>query len=646
MSAICGLRRGSGGTPSPGACQGMLDAQAIYGPHRRDVRAIGEVAFGRALFRMLPEDRFDRQPLSGGDGRFLLVADLRIDNRPALSAVLGLDASRAAGMSDADVLMAGFLRWGEGVVDHLVGDFAFAVWDAHAARLLLARDPLGQRPLCYHVGGGGFAFASMPRGIHALGRVAAAPDEQRIAEYMADLVFPNGRSFFDGISVVEPGRIVVVEDGRVRARRYWNPRPTPLRLGSMDDYVEAYRERLDEAVESRLRGCDGAVAAHLSSGYDSSAVAATAARLLRPAGGRVVAFTSAPREGFDGAPARGRIDDESGLAAITATLHPNMEHVVLRPSATDAFSLLKQSIAAAQHPLGHVCNNVWWSAINRGAGERGLRVILTGETGNLTISAGGLFQLADMVRTGRWRTWAREARALIGGGEVNWRGVLANSFGPWMPRPAWKLLSHAFLRTGLAPTPSLLTPRWAEAMVPRVRTSGREIRPPRDSTKLRVRLLQWQDAGNSRKMALARWGVDERDPTTDRRLIEFCLSLPADMLLKDGRRRPLARAALADRLPAAVLDNPLRGHQMADWYEQITAADVRASFAEVRASAAAGAIIDLDRLGAMIDAWPRTGWETLSVVSEYRMQALHALSAAHFVDGIGADGGGESRFLP
>ena len=118
--------------------------------------------------------------------------------------------------------------------------------------------------------------------------------------------------------------------GGERATCYWAPGAAAAdQLGGDSDYVEALREHQDTAVRAQLRGAEGKVGAQLSGGLDSSAVAATAARLMAPAGGQVVAFTSVPRDGF-GTPWKGLVD-EGPLAAATAALYPNMEHVLVRP---------------------------------------------------------------------------------------------------------------------------------------------------------------------------------------------------------------------------------------------------------------------------------------------------------------------------
>ena len=190
----------------------------------------GPLAMGRRLFRTLPEDVHDRQPLQSRDGRLTLVADVRLDNRDELSAALGLAADDTRQLCDAAILLASLERWGEGALDRLVGDFAFALWDAQAQKLLLARDFLGQRPLHYHRGQGFFAFASMPKGLHALAEIPYAPDEQMVAEFVTLMPQRGPRSFFKDIARVEPAHVVTVTRDGMSSRRYWQPqRPRAAR---------------------------------------------------------------------------------------------------------------------------------------------------------------------------------------------------------------------------------------------------------------------------------------------------------------------------------------------------------------------------------------------------------------------------------
>jgi asparagine synthase (glutamine-hydrolysing) len=351
VSAIAGLWRFDG-QPNAGAdCARMLRSQEIYGPHDGRDWSEGPIAMGRRLYRLLPEDAHDRQPLQSRDGRLTLVADLRLDNRDELMRALALPAGEAGQFCDAAILLESLDRWGEGVLDRLAGVFAFALWDARAQTLSLARDFLGQRPLHYHRGRALVAFASMPGGLHALAEIPNAPDEQATAEFLALLPESGEHCFYAGIDRVEPGTIVTVTRDRIAKRRYWEPRRPAGAALSAGDYAEGLRHHLDQAVRAQLRGAQSAVAAQLSAGYDSGAVTATAARLLAPSGGKVVAFTSVPRVGYDRPAPRNRFNDEGPLAAATAALYPNIEHVLIRSGGLSPLAGLDRLAFLSQRPV-------------------------------------------------------------------------------------------------------------------------------------------------------------------------------------------------------------------------------------------------------------------------------------------------------
>src|SRR5262249_32846192 len=156
MTALAGLWRFDRRPDAAEGCARMLAAQEIYGPHHGAQWSDTFVALGRRLMRVLPEDVSDRQPLIGA--RYVLVADLRLDNRDELTESLRLPNPQMRILCDAEILLAAIERWDESCLEHLVGDYAFAAWNPVRQRLVLARDPLGMRPLHYHSGQEFFAF--------------------------------------------------------------------------------------------------------------------------------------------------------------------------------------------------------------------------------------------------------------------------------------------------------------------------------------------------------------------------------------------------------------------------------------------------------------------------------------------------------
>ncbi len=616
----------------------MLAAQAMYA---RDGTASwngGAIALGRGLFRTVPEDIHDSQPIESANRHEVLVADLRLDNRDELALALGLPPHRAQSMADADILMAAWTRWGEDCLGRLVGDYAFALWDGARRRLVLARDPLGMRPLHYHRGASFFAFASMPKGLHALPDIPYAPDEERAAEFLALLPEYGSRTFFAGVEKVEAGHVVEVTANGLQARRHWIPQRQTLRLKSSGEYAEALRHHLDTAVRARLRGATERVAAHLSAGFDSSIVATSAARTLKPMGGKVVAFTAVPRPGYDGPVPRGRIGDEGPMAAKTAAAYDNIEHVPIAASGVSPLDNLERNFRLYDRPVLNLCNATWSDAIFDAARGRGLSVLLTGQFGNMTISCDGLTLLPSLIQRGRLPGWLREAGGLSRHKYLRLRAVLAHSFGPFLPSFLWqRVVALAGKNIRDVSGYSAINPERLRLLDMPARAKAQNLdltyQPRKDGFEERLWVLRRIDLANYNKGALSGWGIDVRDPTGDRRLVEFSLGVPDDQFLRNGVPKALTRSAFADRLPPELLTLRGKGYQGADWHENLSSARdaVMEELGRLDNCGPAAAAIDLSRLRALMRDWPQAGWHTEATISEYRLALLRAVSTGHFL---------------
>lgn len=636
MTALAGVWNMKGRQDAGAACRRVLAPQRIYGPHGDAVWDGGDVAIGRALFEILPEDAWDRGPAQGAGGRYHLVGDVRLDNRDELAPALGIAANEARSISDSAFLMRAWERWGEGVFGHLYGDYAFALWDAADRRLILARDPLGMRPLHYHLGRDFVAFASMPKGLHALPEVPQAPDELRAAELLALVPEMGPRSFFRGICRVESGHYLIVTRDGVTSHRHWDPTPKSIGTWRGEDAVEAVRAHFDDAVRARLRGARGEVGAHLSAGLDSAGVAATAARLLAPEG-RVTAFTAVPRRGYDRPAPKGRLGDEGPLASATARLYPNITHVQVPTDPGTLTDGWDRSFFLLDRPLLNPCNQRWWNAINAEAAQRGIGVMLTGETGNMSLNYAGLERLPELFRRGSWWSLLREMRALVRERQMRWRGAIGTAIGPWIPDAVWTQIQRR--RSG-----GLQLHRYSAVRADRARDldlkklagmRGLDLdyRPRKDGFESRLWVIRRIDRGNFQKAALGGYGVDQRDPTADRRLIELCLSLPSALYMRDGQPAALGRKVLADRLPLEVLQERARGYQAADWHEGLAASkrELADDLSRLTELPLASDLLDLPRMRALIENLPEDGWERASAIQDYRMILMRGSAVGHFL---------------
>ena len=606
----------------------MLNGQSHYGS-KRALADAGPIAFGRNLHPMLPEDAFDQTPLSRGAFQFL--ADVRLDNRPELIAQLDQSQPQAARMADSALLFEALLKWGEAAVDRLVGEFAFALWDGNKQELLLGRDILGLRPLHYYRGNGFFAFASMPCGLHALDDVPYDVDMDFMVERLA-LIPPAGpKTYFKGINRVESGHIVHVSATDFRSATYWNPAgPGTTRLSDAD-YEEGLRSVLDQAVSSHLRGVGDVVASQLSGGLDSSIVTATAARRFD---GKVIAFTAAPRAGFDAPAPGGALADESHLATATTQLYPNIEHVIIRNSGESPVEWLDRHFRYYQRPMPNVANAVWGQAIHRAARDRGANTILKGGMGNLTLSYSGIEWLPFLLSKGRVIEVVKQAAGLARKG-MPLIPLAAHILGPFTPAPIWNAVRKAIRKNSGMMDFSAANRKHLDQIE---RTSSERkwdlaLRPQRDPWDIRVNEIRSADGGNAYKGVLGEWGLSVRDPMSDRRVIEFNLAVPYDQFLRGGVSRSLARRAFGDRLPNEVANSSRRGYQAADWYESLDRAKpaIEAEIESIMRCDDAGEAVDFEWLQECLSSWPEGEWQRDDVLRKYRLGLLRGVAAGHFI---------------
>src|SRR3984957_3232578 len=265
MSAVAGIWSFDGGIPVGPACQAMLKALSLYGPDDSAQYTGASIAMGRCLLRLLPEDCYDRQPLSAA-GVTAMVADVRLKTRQELGLELGFSSQQAAVMADSDVLLAAWMRWREACVDHLSGAFSFALWNQQEQHLFLARDHTGERPLVYASSANNFAFSSMPKGLHRLPFVGAEVNEDYIARYLTLANIPIEQTVFRHMQRLPAGCCLSVRREQTKLWRHWRTdHLADLRLGSADEYLECFREKFDRAVRVRLRTRGGS-GAQLSGG--------------------------------------------------------------------------------------------------------------------------------------------------------------------------------------------------------------------------------------------------------------------------------------------------------------------------------------------------------------------------------------------
>jgi asparagine synthase (glutamine-hydrolysing) len=298
----------------------------------------------------------------------------------------------------------------------------------------------------------------------------------------------------------------------------------------------------------------------------------------------------------------------------------------MRWTATSSCSKRRCSIAATWSGSG---------GINNAARERGLNVLLTGQMGNMGLSYGGFEFLPELLRAGAPLKLLNEALKLRR--SASKKAIISHSLGPFFPAWLWQRINRFYGRTMDVFDYTAIRPqRLSELDLPRLakeRNLDLSYRPRVGAFESRMWVLGRIDMGNYQKGMLAGWGIDQRDPTADRRLFEYCLQLPMGAFISDGRFRALASLALEDRLPTAVLRERRKGYQGVDWHEALHAA--RGAFdgelERLTASSGASRTLDLDRLKRLMADVPKGGWARQENISAYRLALYRGVSAGHFL---------------
>ncbi len=246
MSGIVGMANRPGLVVDRPLLERMTAAVRLRGPDAQGVWTEGHVGFGHALLGTTDDSPLETQPFSL-DGIVWIAADARVDARPALIAQLKTAEMAPVGdAADVELILRAYLAWGEDCTSHLLGDFAFAIWDGRAGRLLCVRDQLGGKPFFYATVPSGLIFSNTLACLRRHPGVSDELNDQAIADFLlfGHNTEPDTTSFA-GIRRLPPAHTLEWTSAGPRIRRYWSmPVREPVYYKDPADYVDRFRELL------------------------------------------------------------------------------------------------------------------------------------------------------------------------------------------------------------------------------------------------------------------------------------------------------------------------------------------------------------------------------------------------------------------
>lgn len=547
MSGIAGIVHFDGVGVDGRLLRRMTDSMAVRGPDRQEIWLDGPVGFGHALLHT-NDGTAGQQPTSL-DGQVWITADARIDARTDLVRQLNARRSHPVGeANDAQLILHAYSEWGERCVDHLLGDFAFAIWDRRVRRLFCARDHFGVKPFYYAELPGGIVFSNTLSCIRLHPGVGNALNEIAVGDFLLfGLNQDPATTTFANIRRLVAGHSLTRDEGSAHTQRYWTvPADGRIRYRRPCDYVEHFRSLLRTAVADRLAA--SRVDVWMSGGLDSTSITAIARELLAERDGRT---------------------DLHAHTVVYDTLIPNDERRYARIAA-GALGVPISFFAADDYapfegwdradldtpePNANPFLLLRFQQLKEVAAHG--RVLLCGEGGDEVFWRS---DLVDLVGKMRWLELATDivrsltihrVRPAVGIRDwlKKWRGAADDRF----PYPTW--LNREFVdRTDLR--------RRFEQVASADVTESHRVRA---EAHRRLVTAPWAWYFESSDPGTTGVPVEVRYPFVDVRLVEFLLAIPpipwfvAKTLLRQAMRGLLPEEVL-QRRKTPLQEDPLRAH--------------------------------------------------------------------------------------
>ncbi len=517
MCGISGELRFDGRLARPEVVAAMSGRLASRGPDGAGVWSSGSAALGHRRLAIIDLSRKGDQPMVDPELGLTIVFNGCIYNHKELRRELEASGYRFFSTSDTEVVLKAFHCWGDKFLDHLAGMFAFCIVERDSGRAVLARDPLGIKPLYLAERPGCLRFASALPALTSSGDVDCSVDPVALHHYLTfHAVVPAPRTILNGVTKLPPATMLEVDpDGRRRETRYWQPshRAAALAFESPEEWFEAVGAALRLAVERRLVA-DVPVGVLLSGGLDSSLIVG----LLREWGQDELATFSI---GFD--TLGGEDGDEFRWSDVVAA-HFATDHHKIRVPTADVLSALPAAVAAMSEPM--VSHDVVAFFLLSREVSRHVKVVQSG-------------QGADEVFAG-----------------YHWYQRLGDATGDGVDEYA-----SVFFDRDHGAVAEVVNPEYLpHTDVSREFVAEHFAQPGADTTveralRLDTHVMLVEDPVKRVDNTTMAWGLEARVPFLDHQLVEIAAACPSELKVAQGGKgilKDLARHVV----PAEVIDRP------------------------------------------------------------------------------------------
>jgi asparagine synthase (glutamine-hydrolysing) len=608
MSGIAGVYSFDG-RPVGREVDRMVEAMEHRGPDGIQTWCDGSVGLGHCMLETTPEDQYESLPGSDPSGSFFITCDARIDNRSSLIGQLNVEKKDQT-VTDSDIILESYKKWGTKCPNKIVGAFAFLIWDSVRKRLVCVRDKLGVNTLYYRESKNNkFSLATEIKSLFASGRFEKKINEKEVARILALLRNDKKETLYEGVKRLGPGHLLVIEESNVRIEKYWEISEQSRELSfNNEEYAEVFRDKLKEAVKCRTRS-NTPIASQLSGGLDSSFVTALANECTENESIHTLSLIFSESKSCD---------ERDYICKVTDKID-SIEHYI----DIDQYGPLENIEKIYKYQDDGIANAnhySFWEMFAE-ANNQGVRVVLDGLDGDTAVMH-GLLYLRKLASHFQWKSFYSEARKLA---YVHANAEYRQEFIETISDPDkifWQfgfpiieeaaaqsnftqVLRHIYniKNNSITDSVEVIKRIWRRTIAPhnlvKMRDKKREKELYRDkliyikksfleehniiekyskrnyrnfvSNDVRATQAHQYRSGSVTTQLekanhyAAAWKLENRHPFMDTRLLSYCLSLPPEQSLSNGWTRAIMRRAMRGDVPRAIRKRPGKARMSANF---------------------------------------------------------------------------------
>lgn len=556
MSGIAGIFRRDGEPVSKQRVQDMVRAIDHRGPDGTCTRTFRNIGLGHCLMSFVDDETDARQPqpLVEKDKGLAVTCDASIYNISELSNKIGKRYEKEKNISNCQVILDSYKKWGKKCAKNIKGDYSFVIFDRRLGEAICARDVFGVKPFYYYLDNEYFIFCSECAGILQDKKVKSRISEKRVADMFGLFHDDVEESMFEYIKKLAPANIMKVGKKSCDKRRYWRLKDKELQISSIEEYVHVFKKKFEEAVGSRVKN-SSQLGAFLSGGLDSSSVVCTLAGQLSEGQRPLKTFSGV----YNSVP---KADESRYIEKVVNKVGSKSHYIEADKISTLSWYHKYKKEAIDREPLFGANGRVNIH-IHEMSSSKGVDILFDGFDGDTTVSH-GIGKINNLIINNKFIEAAKNIYRVSEMYGMSFPSMMYSYIESFKLNniPGYKrikaLLKKAVGGRGISQGRAWLNSDfasqvgWSERKRKHIDHKYHFVKSEKEShyNRLMSGVMVWSNEMRDAASQLA--GVEVRMPFWDRELVELSYNIPSDLKLRNGWSRWILRSAMEEKIPKSV----------------------------------------------------------------------------------------------